>query len=202
MFIINHIILVVFWLLFGVLHSLLAAEWWKRLMQRLLGAGYKYYHFAYSVFAALTLFGILVFQYSMPSRLLYVAPVWVNVLLCLPVLAGLLIMGVVIKKYFFSLSGISVFYKQQPPDVLEQGGLHRYVRHPLYFGTLLFIWALFFLFPYLNNLLACIAITIYTLLGATLEERKLVARFGEQYVLYKKQVPMLIPRMWPILSTR
>jgi protein-S-isoprenylcysteine O-methyltransferase Ste14 len=79
--------------------------------------------------------------------------------------------------------------------VLEQGGLHRYVRHPLYFGTLLFVWALFFVFPYLNNLLACIIITIYTLIGATLEEKKLVKQFGEQYISYKRQVPMLIPRI-------
>ena len=185
----------VLWLLFGLLHSLLAASCWKRMMQRRLGAGYKYYHFAYSVFAALTLSAILVFQITMESRLLYVAPVWVNLLLCLPVLAGLAIMAVVIKKYFFSLSGISVFYKQQAPVVLEQGGLHRYVRHPLYFGTLLFIWALFFVFPYLNNLLACCVITLSTVLGARLEEKKLVAQFGEQYVLYKQQVPLLIPRI-------
>jgi methanethiol S-methyltransferase len=189
-------ILVVLWLLFGVLHSVLAANGWKGLMQRRLGAGFKYYHFAYSVFALLTLTGILVFQLNMESRLLYVAPVWVNLLLCLPVLAGLVIMAIVIKKYFFSLSGISVFYKQQAPVVLEQGGLHRYVRHPLYFGTLLFIWALFFVFPYLNNLLACIVITVYTVLGARLEEKKLVVQFGEQYVLYKQQVPMIIPGMF------
>lgn len=188
-------ILVVLWLLFGVLHSVLAANWWKGIMQRRLGAGFKYYHFAYSVFAALTLSAILVFQVNMESRLLYVAPVWVNLLLCLPVLAGLGIMAAVIKKYFFSLSGISVFYKQQAPVVLEQGGLHRYVRHPLYFGTLLFIWGLFFIFPYLNNLLACVVITLYTVLGALLEEKKLVAQFGEQYVLYKRKVPMLIPRI-------
>jgi protein-S-isoprenylcysteine O-methyltransferase Ste14 len=77
--------------------------------------------------------------------------------------------------------------------ILEQGGLHRYVRHPLYFGTLLFIWSLFFIYPYLNNLLACIVITGYTVFGAMLEEKKLVAEFGEKYVDYKKQVPMLIP---------
>jgi protein-S-isoprenylcysteine O-methyltransferase Ste14 len=185
---------VVLWLLFGMLHSVLAANWWKLFMQRRLGDRYKYYHFAYSVFAALTLIGILIFQYAMHSRLLYVAPLWVKLLLCLPVLAGLLIMGVVIKKYFFSLSGISVFYKNQPPAVLEQDGLHRYVRHPLYFGTLLFLWSLFFVFPYLNNLLACIVITLYTIVGARLEEKKLIEQFGEQYILYKRQVPMLIPR--------
>ena len=197
MFIINHIILVLLWGLFGILHSLLAASWWKLIMQRWLGTHYKYYHFSYSVFAALSLTGILMFQYTIESPLLYAAPVWVKLVLCLPALAGLLIMGVVIKKYFFSLSGISVFYKQQPPVVLEQGGLHRYVRHPLYFGTLLFIWSLFLIYPYLNNGLACFEITIYTVLGARLEEKKLVAQFGEKYLSYKKHVPMLIPGLLP-----
>lgn len=194
LYFINHIILVLLWLLFGMLHSVLAANGWKRLMQHWLGTRFKYYHFAYSVFAALTFTGILVFQFTMHSRLLYLAPSWVKLLLCLPALAGLLIMLVVIKKYFFSLSGISVFYKEQPPVALEQGGLHRYVRHPLYFGTLLFIWSLFLLFPYLNNLLACIVITLYTVFGARLEEKKLVAQFGEQYRRYKQHVPMIIPR--------
>jgi protein-S-isoprenylcysteine O-methyltransferase Ste14 len=195
MFTINHIILVVLWLLFGILHSVLAASWWKRMMQRWLGAHYKYYHFAYSVFAALTLIGILVFQYTMQSRLLFTLPGWAKLLLWLPALAGVAIMLVVIRKYFFSLSGISVFYKYQAPVVLEQGGLHRYVRHPLYFGTLLFIWSLFFLLPYLNKGLACLVITGYTVLGAKLEEKKLVSQFGEKYTAYKKQVPMLIPRV-------
>jgi len=193
-YLINHIILVLLWGLFGILHSLLAANWCKQLMQQWLGTHYKYYHFSYSVFAALTLAGILVFQFNMHSYLLYAAFVWAKLLLCLPLLAGLVIMGVVIKKYFFSLSGISVFYKQQPPVMLEQGGMHRYVRHPLYFGTLLFIWSLFFIYPYLNNALACLVITVYTVLGARLEEKKLVAQFGEKYVAYKKLVPMLIPR--------
>ena len=195
-YIINHIVLALLWLLFGIFHSVLAAGWWKRIMQRWLGKNFKYYHFAYSVFAAVTLVGILVFQYTMQSTLLYEAPVWVKGLLCLPVLAGLLIMGVVIRKYFFSLSGISVFYKQQPPPVLQLGGLHRFVRHPLYFGTLLFIWSLFFVFPYLNNLVACIVITLYTVWGAGLEEKKLVAQFGEKYVIYKQKVPMIIPGLF------
>jgi protein-S-isoprenylcysteine O-methyltransferase Ste14 len=195
-YIINHIVLALLWVLFGIFHSVLAAGWWKQKMQRWLGTNFKYYHFAYSVFAAVTLVGILVFQYTMQSPLLYEAPVWVKGLLCLPALAGLLIMGVVIRKYFFSLSGISVFYKQQPPPVLEQGGLHRFVRHPLYFGTLLFIWSLFFVFPYLNNLLACIVITLYTIWGARLEEKKLVAQFGEKYVIYKQKVPMIIPGLF------
>ncbi|MFL5743608.1 MAG: methyltransferase family protein [Niastella sp.] len=195
MFIISHIILVLLWVLFGILHSVLAANWWKRLMQQRLGPQYKYYSFSYSVFAAVTLIAILVYQVYLQSQLIYAAPVWVKLLLCIPLVAGLIIMGLLIRKYFFSLSGISVFYKEQPPADLELSGLNRYVRHPLYFGTLLFLWSFFFIFPYVKNLLACLVITIYTVWGARLEEKKLTAQFGEKYTAYKKQVPMLLPRL-------
>src|SRR4051812_30378860 len=103
MFLINHIILVVLWVLFGLFHSVLAANWCKRLVQQRLGAHFKYYPFSYSVFAAVTLIAILVYQITLQSKLLYVAPGWVKLLLCLPLVAGVVIMGALIKKYFFSL---------------------------------------------------------------------------------------------------
>lgn len=196
MYIFNHILLALLWLLFGILHSVLAANWWKRRMEQWLGTHYKFYHFSYSIFAAITLAGVLIFQAFLPSQLLYKAPVWVKLLLCLPLLAGLVIMGVLIRKYFFALSGISVFYKEQAPLALELGGVHRYVRHPLYSGTLLFIWSVFFIYPYTKNLIACLVITLYTVWGARLEEKKLVAQFGEKYTAYKKRVPMLIPTLF------
>lgn len=191
---VNHIILTALWALFGILHSMLAANWWKRLMQQRLGPQYKYYSFSYSVFAAVSLIAVLVYQSYLQSQLVYVAPGWVKLLLCIPLIAGLVIMGLLIRKYFFSLSGISVFYKEQPSGELELSGLNRYVRHPLYFGTLLFLWSFFFIYPYVKNLLACLVITLYTGWGARLEEKKLTAQFGEKYIAYKKRVPMLLPR--------
>ena len=192
---IDHILLVVLWIAFGVLHSLLAAGWWKLKMQAWLGRNYKYYPLAYSVFAAVTMILILVFQFAMRSRLLFNMPLWGKVLTGVPLVAGLAIMLAMIRKYFFYLSGIGVFYTTQPEAVLPTNGLHRYMRHPLYTGTLLFIWSLFLLMPYLNHLLACIIITIYTLLGARIEEQKLVEQFGEKYIAYQKQVPMILPRL-------
>jgi protein-S-isoprenylcysteine O-methyltransferase Ste14 len=192
---IDHILLVVFWIAFGVLHSVLAAGWWKLKMQAWLGANYKYYPLAYSVFAAITMILILVYQFMMQSPLLFRMPLWGKMLTGIPVVAGLAIMLAMIRKYFFHLSGISVFYKTHPDAVLQTNGLHRYMRHPLYTGTLLFIWSLFLLMPHLNHLLACIIITIYTLLGAQIEEQKLVEQFGEKYIRYQKQVPMIVPRI-------
>jgi protein-S-isoprenylcysteine O-methyltransferase Ste14 len=81
----------------------------------------------------------------------------------------------------------------QAKNTLQQGGLHKYVRHPLYLGTLLFIWGLFLIFPLVNNLIAVISVTTYVLFGIKLEEKKLRLEFGESYKKYSKKVPQLIP---------
>ena len=103
-------------------------------------------------------------------------------------------MMISILKYFKLLSGVRTLYQVKPSTELRQEGIHNYVRHPLYLGTLLFIWGLFFIFPMLNNLIAVIIITGYTLIGIRLEEKKLLIEFGNLYAGYISRVPMLIPR--------
>ena len=67
------------------------------------------------------------------------------------------------------------------------------VRHPLYFGTFVFIWGFFIVLPYLSLLICNLVVTIYTLIGIRFEEAKLEKEFGESYKQYKAQVPMIIP---------
>ena len=101
-----------------------------------------------------------------------------------------------IRKYFYELSGIQAL-ENKPIEVptLQQTGLHKYVRHPLYFGTLLFVGGLFLLLPLLSNLIAAIVITVYVLIGIQLEEKKLFLEYGEEYRKYSGRVPKLIPKI-------
>jgi methanethiol S-methyltransferase len=104
-------------------------------------------------------------------------------------------MGASIRKYFSKLSGIGVFVNENSPLTLEYHGIHRYIRHPLYLGTLLFIWSLLLFDPLLSNFLACMAITAYTLVGIRFEEEKLLAIYGHAYELYRCKTPRLIPNI-------
>ena len=72
-------------------------------------------------------------------------------------------------------------------------GLYRYVRHPLYSAGLVFIW----LTPEmsLNFLVLYISLTIYIVIGAYFEERKLIREFGKSYEDYQVKTPMLVPVM-------
>ena len=102
-------------------------------------------------------------------------------------------MMISILKYFKLLSGVRTLYDANPSKELKLDGIHRYVRHPLYLGTLLFIWGLVFIFPMLNNFIAAVMITGYVLIGIRLEEKKLLVEFGSSYGDYISRVPMLVP---------
>jgi protein-S-isoprenylcysteine O-methyltransferase Ste14 len=189
----EHWVLLLAWGLFGLLHSLMATSWCKRFFGRWLGRNKVYYRLAYSLVAFVSLGAVVAIQFSIKSFYLTAFPFlkyFVGLLIGLP---GVMLMIVCIRKYFFQLSGVKVFFETEQGAKLESGGIHTYVRHPLYLGTLAMIWSLFFFFPLLSNLLACIAITVYTLIGIRLEERKLLLFFGDQYAAYCRRTPMLIP---------
>jgi protein-S-isoprenylcysteine O-methyltransferase Ste14 len=70
-------------------------------------------------------------------------------------------------------------------------GPYRWVRHPQYFFSLVLLWA----YPDLtaDRLLLNGIMTAWVVLGSVLEERDLVEEFGEDFVAYQRDVPMLIP---------
>lgn len=192
----EHWWLLVFWIMYGVLHSVLASLWWKGLMSRLMKRYFSHYRLLYSLFATVTLVLIVIYQYNIETVMLWERTIFISVVAVLCLLAGLSVMGLSIRKYFLYLSGIdSIVHVAENPG-LQQDGLHAYVRHPLYSGTILALWSIFALFPYLNNLVAVSAITLYTLIGIRLEEHKLRREFGNNYIEYARRVPMLIPRSW------
>lgn len=70
--------------------------------------------------------------------------------------------------------------------------LYRHVRHPIYLGWLLIMWAA----PVMTlaHLVFAAGMTIYMLFGIQLEERDLVAELPD-YQQYKRKVPMLLPSL-------
>lgn len=70
---------------------------------------------------------------------------------------------------------------------------YRYVRHPLYLGWAIAFWAT----PTMTvgHLFFATTMTLYMIGAAVIEERDLVAHFGERYAEYRRRVPMFIPNL-------
>jgi protein-S-isoprenylcysteine O-methyltransferase Ste14 len=186
-------VLVFGWALFGLLHSVTASNWFKQWAQSCLGHAFRYYRLFYALWATITLGALLFYQWQLsfkkiqfPLQLRYTA----GLLMGIP---GLALLGILLKKYFFHLTGLDIFWNTQTPNKLLTSGVHKWVRHPLYLGTLLVIWAWFFAVPTDTNLIACCMISLYTFIGMFLEEKKLLQEFGDAYHQYQQSVPMLIP---------
>jgi methanethiol S-methyltransferase len=189
----NHFLIFLAWCLYCFLHSWLAALGIKKKMQGLLKQHFRFYRLGYTIFAFITLALILYFMYTIESFLLFprISFIWWAGLVL--ALSGLVLMAFCIRKYFFSLSGLLSLFKEESEPRLMIDGLHKYMRHPLYMGTFMFLWGLFFMIPYLSFLITNVVITTYTLIGIVLEEKKLVMEFGQDYRDYQERVPKLIP---------
>lgn len=70
-------------------------------------------------------------------------------------------------------------------------GAYRWVRHPLYASILVLFWAQPLVT--LDRLLFDVLWSAWIVVGTVLEERDLVAEFGDRYLEYRRKVPMLIP---------
>ena len=77
------------------------------------------------------------------------------------------------------------------PDQFVKTGAYRWVRHPLYFFSLLILWLNpdMTLGAFLFNVLT----TLYFWIGSFYEERRLLAAFGDEYVEYQLAVPRMVP---------
>ena len=184
--------------LYGVVHSWLASlgvkDWARRRYGEL---AERLYRFAYNAFAGLSLLPILALPALLPDRRLYSVPMpWAFLLMGLQLLAvGALGLGL-LQTGLWSFLGLQQLTSRREigaDDQLVVSGLYKWVRHPLYSAGLVFLWAT----PIMTrNLLSLYAgLSLYLVVGAMFEERKLQAAYGETYARYREQTPMLIPRL-------
>ncbi len=187
------LILLVALALWGVVHSFLASHFAKDMIPAKIGS-MDVYRLGYNIFAVISFAPILYLMRTLPDRMLYqIASPWNILMFGGQLLAAVLLLVAVLQTDTLSFVGLRQLFEKEKSGALVTRGLYRVVRHPLYTFGLLFIW----LTPTVtqNTLTVYIGATIYTLVGAYFEERKLLRDFKEVYAEYKRKTPMLIPGM-------
>ncbi|HNP22953.1 MAG TPA: isoprenylcysteine carboxylmethyltransferase family protein [Panacibacter sp.] len=189
----RYVLLVLVWLIFAFTHSVFATSAVKRYMSIRFPTFFIYYRLCYSITATIIFVCVAWFNFSFPPDLIWLPPAAEKLAAVLCSITGVAIMVPCMTGYFYEMSGIDVFFKRPVDGSLKVDGMNRFVRHPLYSGTFLFVAGILLWYPGWANLISFVCIVGYTLVGITYEEMKLRNAFGSQYTEYSKKVPMIIP---------
>ena len=181
---------ILYFLFFALIHSFFAMDRTKNKAEKLLGKGFRYYRLLYSLISIpLILPAFMVWiTYSKSTPVVYALPQDLYPVVILVRLGALgMFWYAVLQNDFLEFIGI----KQQKKNKLVTRGAYGIVRHPLYTaGILLLITAMKMT---LLDMIAVLLVTGYLLIGAFIEESRLLSVFGNEYRKYQEKVPMFIP---------
>ena len=185
----NYIILTGGWVIYFVLHSALASEGVKDMATRLTGNAFRFYRLFYSILSIVGLAGLLFFDGAIQADNYFENGLVIRFLSLVCTVFGVRIIQLAFRQH--KLKSFLGFEKET--SELKITGILKIVRHPIYAGLILITAGFFLLIPNTPTLISCLCILIYLPIGIYLEEKKLIAAFGEQYLDYKKRVPAVFP---------
>lgn len=182
-------------LIFALQHSVMAREFFKRHLIKLIPEAME--RSLYVLLAGLALGAIPLFWQGLDGVLWRAQNELLATMLTVLYLGGWLFsLTATFIINHFELFGLQQSYfeligKSAKPIEFQERFFYRFIRHPIQFGVLVGIWAT----PNLSysHLLLSVGLTLYILIGLWLEERDLVKVFGDVYSGYKKRVGMLMP---------
>ncbi len=188
--------LALLWTAWCALHSLLIARGVQRALQTRLGPRFRFVRVGFNVVAFVTF--VPIYAYSLSLRGPVVFDWWgAWIPIGAPLLAASLALfwagGRVYDLHvFLGLAG------RARSGMGAAGGLSRRgvlgaIRHPWYTAGLCILWVR----PKdAASLVTSIMLSLYLVIGAYLEESKLLAEFGEEYRAYRREVSMFLPFRW------
>ena len=181
--------------LFAIQHSVMARPTFKKIWTRLIPETVE--RSTYVLFSALALVPVFLFWQPIGFVLWQVeSPVMITLVYSVYALGWLIVVFSTFLINHFDLFGLRQVWlnlrgKTYTHLRFDTPFLYRLVRHPLYFGWLIVMWAA----PTMtiSHLVFAFALTVYVLVAIRFEERNL-REFHPEYADYCKQVPMIIPK--------
>jgi protein-S-isoprenylcysteine O-methyltransferase Ste14 len=99
--------------------------------------------------------------------------------------------------FYLARAGMNTVFNEvrEKPAVIKKG-VFGIIRHPIYFGEILFYLGLLFFRLSLAALFIWLIAIVFLALISRYEEKLLIAKFGDDYRQYMKDVGMFFPKLW------
>jgi protein-S-isoprenylcysteine O-methyltransferase Ste14 len=194
----NYQYLIIWWLVFFIVHSFLASSHLKkRISSRPILK--SYYRLFFNLISTVLLIPIMIYYYSAPDEVFFKTNLVLQIIGSSLSFGGLYILIAGFKNYradeFIGTYQMKNNHEFHPTSLIRTGW-NGIVRHPLYFGGILFAIGLCLITPSVRLCITTLLVIGYLYLGTIWEEKKLKSEFGEVYSTYQKDVSMLIPLKW------
>jgi protein-S-isoprenylcysteine O-methyltransferase Ste14 len=191
---IEYIIIVLASSLFGIQHSGLSALRVKaRIISRWGKAGYGR---IFTITSLITL-AIAFLSMNFGGWLYFITqPSTVNLPLFVLGIVSV-IAGVILAAMASRVISVSTVADMRPHRKAElvTTGLYSRVRHPLYLAVFLLFIGVALMYPFPVVIVFSLSMIGYTVVGAYLEEKKLIKYYGEAYLEYRKQTGFILPKV-------
>ena len=104
---------------------------------------------------------------------------------------------ILVLALYLARTGMKIVFGEvtEKPGVIRKGPF-RFVRHPIYLSEILFYLGLLMFRTSLAAAFIWILAIVFFVYIARYEEKLLLARFGEDYRAYMREVGMYLPRLW------
>ena len=181
--------------LFGIQHSIMARQgfkrWWTRIVPKAMERS------TFVIVGSSMLVVMFVFWQPMPEVVWHLGGAAGGLMLAASALGWLIVLASTFIIDHFDLFGLRQVYlhfrsRDYTPLPFATRYLYRFVRHPLYLGFMIAFW--FAPVMTVGHLLLAAGFTAYILIAVRLEEKDMVQFHGRAYLAYQDQVPMLVPR--------
>ncbi len=185
----------ILWISWCIVHSLLNAEGPIR-KTGILDTGFKrYYRLAYSIFAALSLTAIWWVTPWDNEKALWQWTGYLYYIRFFLIIGGIALLVLSFQHIgFIDFLGLRALgthgNRKHDRDRLITRGIYGWTRHPQFLGGLLLVWSRDLK---RTDLVINIVLSAYLIIGAYIEEKRLLAKFGKQYAAYMKKVPRFLP---------
>jgi protein-S-isoprenylcysteine O-methyltransferase Ste14 len=194
----NYLLIASIWIAYCLLHSFLISTSFTNLLTRLLKNYYAFYRIFFVSFSLVLLIPLIRYTDQLDSNIIITYSPLLNIVRYIFILGSL---SMFFWAFFVDYDSLSFFGIRQildfgktkkinPSEDLKRNGLLGVVRHPMYFALIVYLWCQTFT---VAGIIVNIVLTVYIIMGTILEEKKLLLEFGDTYVKYQQEVPMLIP---------